>query len=224
MVSLLVITIHTIPYHTIPYHTIPYHTIPYHTIPYHTIPYHTIPYHAMPCHAMPCHAMPCHAMPCHAMPCHAMPCHAMPCHAMPCHTIPYHTIPYHTTAHQTTTNVNQSHFVCISLAFKGKLLSIDERDQWLRLTFDVVEVYKESITGKLTKKTTQIEYTKKTTCKCPEFAGKIDHHFLIMGKNLGLEGSNKVVLGSDVFVKEWPKDDPGKFFKRFTGLLGRDGC
>lgn len=107
------------------------------------------------------------------------------------------------------------------IGFKGKLLIIDEKDQWLHLTFDIVDVYRESNTKKITKNTKRIVYSKKTTCKCPIFAGKTDRHFLIMGKDLGLQGSSKVVLGTDVFVKEWPSKE-SSFFKKFLRLLRND--
>ena len=110
----------------------------------------------------------------------------------------------------------------MSLGFKGKLLVIDEKDQWLHLTFDIVEVYKESNTKKITRETKRIVFSRKTSCKCPEFAGKTDRHFLIMGKDLGLQGSSKIVLGQDVFVKSWPSKD-SNFFKKFIRLL-RNGC
>ena len=168
----------------------------YHTIlvlPYHTIPYHTIPYHAIPCHAMPCHAMP--------------------CHAMPCHTIPYHTIPYHTI---------HKKFYYISSAFKGKLRSIDEKDKWLRLKFDILDVFRESITKKVTKKTNRIIYEKNTNCDCPRFAGKIDSDFLIMGDDIGLQAGSKVVMGETVFVKEWPSKG-SDFYRKFLNAL-RKGC
>ena len=86
-----------------------------------------------------------------------------------------------------------------------------------------MEVYKESITEKITKKTTRIKYSKKTSCDCPKFAGKTDRHFLIMGKDVGLQGSSNV-MGHNVFVKEWPMNDPANFFKKLVRLLGKDGC
>ncbi|CAB4036676.1 complement C3-like, partial [Paramuricea clavata] len=106
--------------------------------------------------------------------------------------------------------------------FKGTLRLIDEKDQWLHLTFDIIDVYRESKTKKITKKTTRIVYAKKTTCDCPRFAGTTDSDFLIMGTVLGLQGNSKVTMGDDVFVKKWPRKN-SDFFRKFLRVL-RQGC
>ncbi|XP_028394711.1 complement C3-like [Dendronephthya gigantea] len=106
--------------------------------------------------------------------------------------------------------------------FKGKLRNIDEKGKWLRLTFDIEDVYRESATKKITKRTRRIVYSKSTECDCPRFARKIDSDFLIMGTDHGLLGSNQVKMGASVFVKELPRNS-ADFFREFLRTL-KKGC
>ena len=106
--------------------------------------------------------------------------------------------------------------------FKGKLRSIDEKGKWLHLKFDILDVFRESITKKVTKKTNRILYVKNANCDCPKFAGKIDSDFLIMGDDVGLQSGGKVVMGETVFVKEWPGKG-SDFYRKFLNAL-KNGC
>lgn len=66
-----------------------------------------------------------------------------------------------------------------------------------------------------------MKYVKKADCDCPRFARKTDSDFLIMGKDVGLQGSTKVTMGENVFVKEWA--NRSDFFRKFIREL-RKGC
>ena len=110
------------------------------------------------------------------------------------------------------------------VAIKGKVRSIDEKDQWLYIKIEVKKIIKEG-KRKLVKNK-RFQFVKKAACDCPKItADTVDADFLIMGKDQGIQG-DKIVMDNEVFVKAWPSSGTGaRFFKKFRRKIAKkDAC